>query len=447
MTQIKNFFIGDVRSVRLKKNIIGSALIKGCSILISFILVPLTLGYLNAYEYGIWLTLSSVLMWINYFDIGLGHGLRNKLTEALALDDKDLSGIYVSTAIFMLTIIIAVIYLLFLFIQFWFDWYKLLNVSPDIIDNLNALVSIVFLFFCFSFVLRILGNIYLANQLPVINDFLGLCGNILSLIVIFILTKVSDGDLAKVAITYSCAPVLIYIIAYPVTFYYKYPYLRPKFSAVKIKYAKDLMGLGVQFFIIQIAFVVLFSSSNILITHLFGPEHVASYNIVFKYFSVITMAFNIIITPTWSAVTDAYVRNDYNWIKKIVRNLQYIWLALFSLTIVMISLSNIFYKLWVGNEIKTSFSLSIIMGIYVTMSNWNTIYGIFINGVGKIRMQFYISLIMILVFVPLAVFLCKLFGINGIIVAMCIMLLQGTILAPIQYSKIINRKSNGIWGK
>ena len=71
---------------------------KGGTILISLILVPMTLSYLNPYEYGIWLTLSSTLAWIYTFDIGLGNGLRNKLTEALALNDLKLARIYVSTS-------------------------------------------------------------------------------------------------------------------------------------------------------------------------------------------------------------------------------------------------------------------------------------------------------------------------------------------------------------
>jgi O-antigen/teichoic acid export membrane protein len=267
--QFKNFFIGNIRSVKLKYNIIGSAIIKGCSILISFYLVPLTLGYLNSYEYGIWLTLSSILMCVNYFDIGLGNGLRNKLTESLALDDKILAKAYVSTVMFILLLLIIPIYFLFLIIQQWLDWYKILNVSIDITKNLNSLVSIASLFFCFSFILKTIGNIYLALQLSIINDLLLLCGNILSLIIIFILTKVTDGDLAKVVISYSCAPVLVYIIAYPVTFYFKYPYLRPCFSLIRIKYVKDLMGLSIPFLVIQITFLIMFSSSNVLIIRLF----------------------------------------------------------------------------------------------------------------------------------------------------------------------------------
>ena len=88
-------------------------LLKGGSIAISLLLVPLTLSYLNEYEYGVWLTLSSVLSWIYILDIGLGNGLRNKLTEAIALDDLKLAKIYVSTTFYSLTFIVIVIYAVF----------------------------------------------------------------------------------------------------------------------------------------------------------------------------------------------------------------------------------------------------------------------------------------------------------------------------------------------
>ena len=76
-TLLSKFFKGDTRSVKAKKNIIVSGFIKGADMLVYLLLVPLTLGYLNAYEYGIWLTLNSLLTWIDSFDIGLGNGLRN----------------------------------------------------------------------------------------------------------------------------------------------------------------------------------------------------------------------------------------------------------------------------------------------------------------------------------------------------------------------------------
>ncbi|GHT63970.1 O-antigen export protein [Bacteroidia bacterium] len=437
----------DTRTIKAQQNIIGAVFLKGFSVLVSFVLVPMTLGYLNAYEYGVWLTLSSVLMWINYFDVGLGHGLRNKLAEAFALKDDILAKIYVSTVFFLLTVIVLVIYLLFILVLFWLDWYKLLNVSPDVVSHLNSLVLIVFTFFCLSFVLKFIGNIYLAKQLPVINDLLIFAGNFLSLIIIYILTKVTEGNLSKVAITYSVTPVLAYLIAYPITFYIKYPFLRPTLSAVKLKYAKGLMGLGLQFFVIQIACLLIFSTSNILISHLFGSEDVTYYNIASKYFLTITMIFGIVITPIWSAITDAYVKNDYGWMRKTIRTMLYVWVLLFLLTIVMVIISNYIYHIWVGDTVKIPMSLSVLMGLYVTIMNWNNIYTHFINGTGKIRLQLYITVGTSLLYIPLAIFLSKIWGINGIIGAMCIILLCSSWSSPLQYYKIINKKAKGIWNK
>jgi len=437
----------DSRTKNIKINILISIFIKGFSILISLVLVPLTLGYLNSYEYGVWLTLSSVLMWINYFDIGLGNGLRNRLAEALAVGNNKLGQIYVSTTFFILTIVMIVIYLTFFSLQYWINWSKVLNVSPDIVGNLNTLIIFVFAFFCLTFVLKFIGNVYLANQLPMVNDLLQLLGSVLSLIIIYILKLYTKGDLAKVAITYSVAPVLVYLLAYPITFYSKYKLLRPVFSAIKIKYAKDLMGLGLQFFIIQISCLIIFTTSNILISQLFGPEQVTPYNIAFKYFSIITMLFNILITPMWSAITDAYVNNDLNWIKKTIQKMTKLWFILFIATIVMILVSNYIYKFWVGKNIIVSISLSILTGLYVTISNWNNIFAYCLNGIGKVRLQLYTAIVSGVLYIPFAIILGKYWGISGIMAAMCLVLLTSAIFLPIQYKKIVQKKANGIWFK
>ena len=63
--------------------------------------------------------------------------------------------------------------------------------------------------------------------------------------------------------------------------------------------------------------MVLFSTDNFIISKLFGPEEVVPYNIAFKYFSIITMVYSILLTPYWSSFTEAYTKNDFVWIKKI----------------------------------------------------------------------------------------------------------------------------------
>ena len=76
--------ISQKRSSLLQKNILASFLIKGWSAFIVLLMVPATLHCLGEYKNGIWLTISSMLLWIDNMDIGLGNGLRNKIAEYMA---------------------------------------------------------------------------------------------------------------------------------------------------------------------------------------------------------------------------------------------------------------------------------------------------------------------------------------------------------------------------
>ena len=82
---LKSFYSkGHQRSIRAKKNITASFFIKGIDVAIGFLLVPLVLTYLDQTRYGIWLTMTSLVSWFTFMNIGLGHGLKNKFAEARA---------------------------------------------------------------------------------------------------------------------------------------------------------------------------------------------------------------------------------------------------------------------------------------------------------------------------------------------------------------------------
>ena len=103
---LKRFFSqGHERTLTAKKNIAISFVLKGVSIVIGFVFLPLTINYINPTNYGIWLTLSSIISWFAFFDVGLGNGLKNKLSESIAHGDLTKSRIYVSTTYGLLTML------------------------------------------------------------------------------------------------------------------------------------------------------------------------------------------------------------------------------------------------------------------------------------------------------------------------------------------------------
>jgi O-antigen/teichoic acid export membrane protein len=438
---------GDSRTVKAKKNILVSIGLKGIDSLVYLLLVPVTLGYLNPYEYGIWLTLNSILMWINSFDIGLGNGMRNKLAEAYAKGERELGRIYVSTTLVMLCLLMGVLIVVGTVAEPFIDWYAILNTTPDSVPHLDEIVYVAFAIFCLNFIFKFIGNIYLALQLPAINNAMITGGHLLSLIIIFILTKTTVGSLMYVAIAYSASPLLVYLMMYPVTFKLVFPWLLPSVKCFHKRYLKDLFNVGIQFFLLQLSGILLFACANLLISHQFGPQEVTPYNIAYRYFSVLPMAMAIILSPMWSATTDAYAKGDVAWIRRTMRGIHKILLLAYIGIVLMILASNFVYRIWVGSEVEIPFALSIAIGIYIAILISSLSYSNFLNGLGKLRLQTINTVTVSLLFFPLCSFLGSKLGLVGIVSGMCVLNLSGLIINKIQFDKVLAGTATGIWNK
>ena len=437
------------RTKNIAKHIGLSIFYKIGSIIANFLLVPLTINYLDIENYGIWLTLSSFIGWFSFFDIGLGNGLRNKFAETKALGNYEDAQAFVSTAYFTIGSISLLIVIVFFGVNQFIDWTQLFNTNKSLQGELTLLLPIIFAFFGLQLVVTLITSIYQADQNHSIQGKIQFLGQVLSLFSIWVLTKIDQSSLLIFGSIFSALPVLILVGLNFFAFNTTFKAFKPKFSLWKIKYLKEITGLGFKFFVVQIAAMVLFSTDNFIISKLFGPEEVVPYNVAFKYFSIITMAYTIVLSPYWSSFTEAYVKKDFNWIKDSVSNIQKLWMLIPVILIGMVFLADWFYQFWVGDKVKVPLQLSIAMAFFVVLLTFNMIYINFINGVGKIKLQLITSLISITINIPLSIYFGKYlgWGSTGVILATCFSLGYSVILRPIQYFKIINNKATGIWGK
>lgn len=441
---------GHPQSVLAKKNITASIVIKGIGILINLALVPLVLNYLGSVKFGIWVTLGSIILWINFFDIGLGNGLRNMFAQAKARNDTALAKSYVSTTYLVLISVCVVLFFVFIFVSPHINWLKVFNAPPGLRASLESLVRIVYIFFLLQFILKILGTVLMADQRPAISNSFNVLSNLLILAGALMLPKSSGrGSLVPIGLLFSIMPPLVLLIA---SFYYystRYRPYRPALASVNLKYFRSLISLGGQYFIIHFAWVVLFSTNAMIITQVLGPEQVTPYNIAFKYFNVAVMANSIIIQPFWSAFTHAFTVGDFPWIRKMMTKLRLMNMVLIAGVVIMLAFSGLFYRLWVGGQVVIPFRLSVAMSIYVIIVLIGSPYNAFIMGVGKIRITSLIQLIAIPINIPLSIWLAKLahLGSSGVMLATCLCILPWVTLFPIQYHKIINNRARGLWNK
>lgn len=441
---------GQARTVKAKKNILSSLIIKGCGIAISFILVPLTIDYVNPSRFGIWLTLSSIVAWFSFFDIGLTQGLRNKYAEAKAKGDHESAQIFVSTSYAILAIVFFLVWFVFFAVNPFLDWVAILKISESFQSEVSVLAIIVFTYFCMQFVLKVVTTVITADQEPAKASFIELMGQLISLITILILVQTTEGSLINLGLALCVSPILVLLIANVYFFRGELKSYRPVWSKVKFSHAKSLFNLGIVFFVIQISGIIQFESANIIISRSFGPLEVTSYNIVYKYFSIISIVFFIFLTPFWSASTEAYLKNDIKWIRSGIKKYNLLNIGFVFVGLLMLLFSNTAYDIWLGKgTVSIEFALSFWSFVFFNLNIFGGKYVMFLNGISALKIQFWASIFSPLLYIGLSVLLINHFkmGVYALFIASIAANFNGIFIAPLQYYMIIIKKKKGIWIK
>lgn len=444
-TILNKFFSGNQRSVTVKKNIIGSLCIKGCSIIISLMLVPMTLGYVSSELYGIWLTLSSIMMWLNFFDVGFTLGLKNKLAEAIALEEWEKGKSLVSTTYFMMILIFVPLCLILMTCVPFVNWANFLNVNPNYNSDISKTLYVLIACFCLQMIVNVLISIIAAYQKVALSSIFPVIGNFLSLIAIFLLTPLCPPSLLILSFAISTMPIIVIIIGSIILFKSKFKKISPSIKSINTQYIKELLNLGIKFFLLQIQVVILYQCTNILISNVSGPNDVTAYNISYKYLGIAMMLYTIILTPLWPAFTDAYTKKDFTWMKNTYKKMTHILYISILGIFIMILISPITYELWIGNKATISYSMTISVGIYMAIHSWHTLQVELINGIGSIKLQTYITLIGTIIYIPLAIILGNYIGAIGVIYSMSIISSIYAIIFTIQIKKLLNKTAKGIW--
>jgi O-antigen/teichoic acid export membrane protein len=439
---------GAVNSL-LKKNIIGSFLVKGVGIAVNLALIPIGIHFLDKEHFGVWVVINSLLTWLTFFDLGLGNGMRNKLTTSVYKKRIKEARQLVGTGYITIFYVIATIFLVFLLVNSYIRWNIVFNVSASWNGELTTVIFWAITLFLVQILLKNIGFILLSLHLTAVNNSLMVFSNILSLVVIYSLSFFNiQGSLLTYALIICGTPVVIYLLATVIFFSSRFSFLRPTTLRINKGLLKDIGGLGLKFFVIQAAAMVLFQGNNILITQYFGPEEVTNYNVSYRYFNIVIMIFSILLTPFWSIFTKAYAEGNTAWIRSTLIKLQKMWFISIGVILVMIIMASYVYRIWVGSHINISMALNIANGLFAIIYAWNSIYLYFLNGVGKIRLQYLLTIIVLLLYVPLVMLSLTFLKDPALIIFVnCATQLLFSVFCYIQVQKILNKKAYGIWDK
>lgn len=413
---------------------------KGISMALSLVYVPVVLNYLGDYKYGVWASILNILSWISYFDLGIGNGLRNRLSESLASSTPRISPkVLVSSAYAILMGVVAIVAVVCGVAIAFVDWPALLS-AWNVDESLLCVVELSFLGMCFSFVLTLCNSVYYALQKAQVVNLISVCQQAVMLLSVWLLSLTGTSSLTAVAVFYVLSNILVYGV-FTVYVFARNRSLAPSPRCCSREVAKDVGGLGIMFFVAQIATLVLFTTDNLIVSNLFGPEQVTVYATANKVFTVLPSLFAALVVPIWSKTTVDYARGDIVEIRASLSKMRRLFAVATMGVIIMVVAFKPVVQLWLGRDLGFENSLVILMGVYAVIYMWNAIYSQIVNGLALVGFIAAIAFVQLVVNIPLSIFLassCGL-GVNGVLLGTIIAMLIHSVTYPFYCKRALDR--------
>ena len=256
--------------------------------------------------------------------------------------------------------------------------------------------------------------------------------------VVSLLLYFFPSKLLYVAITYGISNLLVCLF-FTLYFFKKNPKLIPSKKSFDKSKMRELLGLSIEFFIIQLCLIVILSTDNIIISNLLGPKEVTSYDVVYKLFSLLIVLSVIFQDPFWALYTDAYKKKDTLWIRKTIKKLNFVFIPFCFLVLLFFLFSESFIKIWLQKDLNISKNLVLFTSLFVLVRVYGIIYTQFLNAIGKIKLQMWLFIFGALINIPLSYFFVEKMklGNSGVVLGTLCSILSIAIVLPFQTYKIL----------
>lgn len=415
-------------------------LIKPVSLVLTLAYIPILLDFLGHERYGLWTTLLSFISWINYFDAGIGQGLRNVLTRDLETQNLKHAQTAVSTAYIALSAISAGILAGLLLLTFTLDWNRVFSTAV----NLRPTLLVTFSFLCLNFVLSLANTLLYALQSAEGVSVRGCFVQALNIAGVLALRAFSAGSLVDMAVLFGASSSVVNLAA-AVRIMKKHPCLRPRREMFSRGCVSEICNTGMRFFVIQLMGLLMFAADDIIIAHFWGAEAVTPFSVVNRVFSTGYSVFAAFLVPYWSGTTAAAARGDAAWIRRSIKKIAAL-LAVFALgCIAAAAVFKPVMLIWLGQSLDYQRGIVPLMCVFYMLYAVLGVECYFINGSGYITVQMIVYLVVGCLNVPLSVLLGVGCGLEtvGVRLATAVLLVFADIVLGFNLGSILRRIESG----
>ena len=335
--------------------------------------------------YGLWVTLTAFAMYISLFDMGVGYGVKNRISEAWGRGNPGEASdvVRIGIAVYFVASIVA--------LAAGVVVVGLVEPFKDHLLAAGTLWAACVVAFFLSFHNMVLQGLGRFKALAL----LGLIAPCTWFVVLQAWPRAAAFPLELGAAIYASAlvaqSVVIMLASRRVHAFGSQPWYR-----TRVAEALPLVRTGAQFLVLQLTAFVLYGMGNFLIYRSMGSVDTAQYDAANKVFSIFSIAFSTLITIAWTEISRAKAAADNERLRAVHRLLHAAAFAFIAAAAIACWSSATLTRVLTGVSVPSALTVCFVVFLGVQMLSFAS--AVFLNAFEQLRVQIIGSVVAIPVF-------------------------------------------------
>ena len=358
-----------------------------------FVSVPYVLHTIGPEQFGAWATLVSFVFFAGFLDFGFGNGTMNLIAAARGRGaQEEIVAIWIegTRVLSCVALILAGLALIAVPLV---PWYHVLGMPASEAAACRTAAAVVLASIVIAIPLNLAARVQLglgrgdrAFRWQTLGQLLAICA--------VIACAYAHATLAALTAAAVATPLLG---ALGNTLQLRHAQRAASVAISKTSHkgvATKIRHEGLQFFVLQLAGALAFSSDLPLISAIRGPVDAGTYAIVQKLFSIIPLGLSLLWVPLWPIYRQALAAGDHAWVFRTLRRslLLAILLAGVGATALALGFSQI-TTLWLHKHIIVSGTVIYGFLIWSVLDSFGGALAAFLNAASILRYQVIIAII------------------------------------------------------
>ena len=316
----KNRLLGTARRRSFVAGSLSSVVAKIAAFGLSILVVKIALPHLGNEQFGLYMAVLSVLAFINLSDVGIGSSLVSIIGAAKGRNEPKTIENCISTAFWFFCGLSLVLSLLTILIVPQINWGELFSVkTAHEAREVQLCIAIILIAFSISLPFSIVYKVQLALQHSHQANLWQAGGSCLAILGLLAAIEMNSG-IAGFVLAATLGPSLTIVIAYSAYFHVQCIHLTPKLRLWDYLIFRRIMSTSGFFIVLQAMALLGNGLDNLIIAKFLGLSQVTEYSVIQRLVNVLGIG-QLIVAPMWPIFGEALGQGEYNWARKVFRNI------------------------------------------------------------------------------------------------------------------------------